>query len=351
MVVLLQVHMPHPTIYSSSPQARKERTTQAAAELTSVVTAINTVKGLQSLVLSYAELDEFPSGLFLPLTAAAGGPGSNLKKLELIGDFRSGSHNHSDVMQQTSNNLGGVKQLDGLNELCITRSTYSWREPPNIIPVDIFPASLRVLKGYRLTITSPAAAANSGETTICNLRLRTLNLDWCTLTSPSMMFSDHLEELTVNRSSWSGGWPAADWPNVRKLTWKYSNDLIRCYRGSEIIDAADTFRDLDLRHELFVHHPNEGSEFGFGLQQICVRFRNLKWLILTNIPQLSVDILQPIVQHQQQLHYLALYGADCVKDPLDWHLSLEPTHALQSWLQRHLPGTTVHMDCHPQTIV
>lgn len=66
---------------------------EANDAMTKAVAAAATVQGLQSLVFQAGdehlpyEIECLPADLLLPLTVAAGGPGSSLRRLEMAGCF------------------------------------------------------------------------------------------------------------------------------------------------------------------------------------------------------------------------------------------------------------------------
>lgn len=70
-----------------------------------------------------------------------------------------------------------------------------------------------------------------------------------------------------------------------------------------------------------------------GLQTYCVLFKLLKSLTVTEIPcKLTKQVLQPVIEHAQDLKYLRLTVASAENNEC-W--------ALQRWLQQQLPCTTV----------
>lgn len=178
-----------------------------------------------------------PHNVLLPLTAAAGGPGSSLTNLTLSANFvpikTAVVATNAALVSEWPRAL---KQLSGLRELVI----HQLGDLPLDFPVECLPASLQVLGCRRVNISSSAVvaaptssssdqgrihivgASNTGSmpgvptppTANC---LRSLYLTECHLSSPSILANDLLEQLTVVNSRWSGGRAAAAqaWPRAK----------------------------------------------------------------------------------------------------------------------------------------
>lgn len=72
--------------------------------------------------------------------------------------------------------------------------------------MDSLPDSLEALEGHALQ--SAASASDLGDSINsvgCHLRLRKLHLPHSQRSSPSIIASNHLQELVAEISSWSGG--------------------------------------------------------------------------------------------------------------------------------------------------
>lgn len=175
------------------------------------------------------------------------------------------------------------------------------------LPVQHLPASLKVLKGNKLhlfknnvsegpeasMIAAVRCAVCSLQTLVVDgngadgsnagsapagLRLQVLCLSKCSLSSPDILASSQLQQLTVIDSSWSGGWTAAAaaWPNLRQLVWKYDADVL----GSNSSSSSNPDSSANLFNEEVVQHVTGG-------------FRQLRKFIVQKPPNLpAAAVLQ-----------------------------------------------------------
>lgn len=153
-----------------------------------------------------------------------------------------------------------------------------------------------------------------------------------------------LQELSIVNSQLQGGWAVAAWPNVRKLTWSYASDLLNSYLGDGVPG--------DSHEPAAGMNPADSAKSAFQtiLQQLCARFRNLKSLILKDVPELSLDVLELVEQHQ--LQYLELQSIRCVVDPPpppppEAGYDSVPIELLWQLLQQRLPAACIYVDVLP----
>ncbi|KAF6258212.1 hypothetical protein COO60DRAFT_1639353 [Scenedesmus sp. NREL 46B-D3] len=164
---------------------------------------------------------EVAAASLLPLTAAAGGPGKNLRQLRLVGCFTSaaGAGGAASAARAAAG-WRVLRQLDGLHELCI----HQLGPHPLQLPVSCLPASLDVLQGRRLHLSSSSSSSSRLEShaaaAFAAPELRALRLQHCQLDDASSLASSDLQQLTVAASSWPGSWQAAAaaWPGLKELT-------------------------------------------------------------------------------------------------------------------------------------
>lgn len=283
--MLLQITLQKPTISS----------TEAAGIGGAAVLAVRAAAAVQSL-----ERFEFVSpdkvtvcatdDLLLPLTDAAGGPGSRLKVLKLTGKFEpikamlpnralkqldpeGGGKDYADKLSAAAAMIplnsrwhGALRLLDGLTELVINHEGNTNCQTTLTLLVASLPASLEVLTcshmnilghdaaccGSAVTDTFTGGITTTAEATGLKLQgvigsqssgeypqLQKLVLKDCSLSSVTMLSSRQLQQLKVLRTHWPGGWAAAAiaWPNVRVLTWKYASTFAR---GSCLYSSSNT---------------------------------------------------------------------------------------------------------------
>lgn len=102
----------------------------------------------------------------------------------------------------------GLKQLDGLVQLCIISTSSHDKHQLCSRTVDSLPDSLEVLEGHALQIAAAATSSDLGDSINsvgCHLEFRKLHLPHCQRSNPSIIASNHLQELVAEISSWSGG--------------------------------------------------------------------------------------------------------------------------------------------------
>lgn len=311
---------------------------EATASLTSAVAAMGYVTGLQSLVLDYGQPEHLPADFLLPLTAAAGGPGRSLKKLKLVGDFITGCNIKGKLLLDSSY-MRSLKQLDGLIELCIKNTKAKSNRELSHLAVESLPVSLEVFSATGIDITSATRASSRKQPVRRKLQLCALHVDGCRIETHSLLCNDQLRELTVINSTWQGGWPAVTCPNVSKLAWKYDTMIIRSFLDSRVCDESE--ESLPVAAPSPCDRPVPTIQY--FMQQVCQMFQGLRSLTVLDVPKLSVVILQPLVQHQQQLRYMEFQSNHVVAPPGSDSMG-EPVQSLKQWLQQQMPWATVHID-------
>lgn len=174
-----------------------------------------------------------PADMLLPLTAASGGPGSSLRKLTLDGSFWEiettatpattvdTSHRSWQFTAPRPRWFHPLQQFDGLCDLTV------YPDKPLVeLPAASLPVSLKYLTGQYLMITGDVLGSDAIPSTTqmshdinhlgaqtCPL-LQKLELRYSVISSPSILASSQLQQLTVVNSSLPGGCvaAAAAWP-------------------------------------------------------------------------------------------------------------------------------------------
>lgn len=328
----------------------------ALVDLAAVTTAAAVITSLQSLTITAPELEvQLSDDMLLPLTAAAGGPGSSLKMLKLSWDL-------AVVGSSLVRWYHALRHLDGLRNLSISHQGDMANELLDV-PVEFLPNSLKVLECSRLNIV-PAAVLTADESCSSFVaqqdaagkypRLQRLRLQRCRLSSPSIFASSQLQQLTAIDSSWPGGWAAAAaaWPNLNELVWQY--DQLTVSRSS------NSSCHPELSFEAWVNDAEACTKASVCrvLQDISVGCKLLRSITFQNFPWMSVEVLQPLVQQHDLIRHLKISytywgyerllskavgggelssnnsnGACCIRDS-----GLE---VVQQWLQQQMPWASV----------
>lgn len=201
-----------------------------------------------------------------------------------------------------------LQRFTGLRELHINTTRCGYLD----IFVECLPASLRVLSGGRLRITSftdvIAAAASTDSTmpscsksteppTRSQLQLEELRLSTSLLSSPSILASSRLYRLSIAGVLWSGGWAAAAaaWPNVRQLVWRYdkhgvdsSQNVVTCFTKMVLYDHSSTR----------------------AVGDILANFRRVKSLTVLGLPWLRHRDKQHAQRQLQRQRHISLWQHD-----------------------------------------
>lgn len=280
-----------------------------------LVEAAAALPSLQSLAVDSVASSAYKSAhnpaldkLLQPLTAAAGGPGSNIRKLELTIDLtkatRTGCRWHHHLCQ-----------LDALQELTI-RSSATWSPRRTFgsargllqLPTNHMPASLRILRCSGLYIhTATAENSDQSQTQVAVVRLQLweLHLEQCHLTSPDIFASQQLHQLSVVDCSFSGGWAAAAaaWPNMRQLIWGYetSFDSSTGQCASLVAGRSKAIKAVRAKLEAAVR-----TSIKQAMTEVITGFPHLKSPTVHNLPRLCVPDLHQVVQYMTWVQHVNL---------------------------------------------
>lgn len=354
-MVILQV------VFDARGLAPSDMPAAGSAFAARAVEAAAAAHGLQSLSIntSAATRVNMPPSLLLPLLAVAGGPGSSIEKLELVGPFIAAAAAEADASQIASSSslvsccgaypppdmllhmsnatwCGPLRQLSGLHELIVTNHG----KKRLTLPVDCLPANLRMLKCSKMNIVSNTVSslqsgsevssiiqeqhsiprlADSDLVHKCSRRpsLHMLQLLFCWLESPCLLSSDKLQVLTIHGSSWSGDLQeaASAWPALVRLTCNCSALRVRLAVGRKVSGRVYIFPD------------------------VCEEFKALKYLDMTYLPFSAVREVataafkEPSFSNIKQVRFGILFDVDAV--------GCLP--ALQSCLQHLTPWADVQV--------
>lgn len=219
-----------------------------------------------------------------------------------------------------------LQQLDCLRELNVTHRGDKLLE----FPVASLPASLKVLTGNRLNlfsasvVSAPAAVVSAAvQAMLCSanrslqltargnsgdyiddgsaahgLRLLELSLTGCTFSSPDILASNQLQQLTLINSSWAGGWAAgaAAWPAVRQLVWRYDAGSCSSNHISSSMSPGSAM-----------------PSFMEVLQSVTGGFKHLRKLIIQQ------PLSPPAASVLHALPFLVLIQAVNTDDDQDWY--------------------------------
>lgn len=401
---------------------------------TAVFNATAVRQSLQSLsVCILGPTTQLPDNLLLPLTAVARGPGSSLTRLKVLLHSvssakvaRSAAAPEAVSAVSDSGWLQMLRQLKGLRHLKVDlsptgRVTETTSGSCCKLFVKNLPTTLTLLQGKGITIAAAVTAdgddedagtrqaSEVGDNTCsgCSQRsasfaiaarpqLCQLCLEHCQLSSPSILASSQLQQLTVVDSSWTGGWPAAAaaWPNLRKLLWSGDTGCTLSNGDWSALSLGDSTaalgaaqrrqdptssggHDIDSvasAHVVKLLGDNQTADT--VLQQLSTGFSQLTSLTMQNLPWLTVEALgKPVLHHvAQQMNHIkhvnfVLTDGQYSDFACQWHsvhnmferavgrqkmrkmlrnlnrsidLDAEP-EALQSWLQKQLPWADVTM--------
>jgi len=282
---------------------------------------------------------EVTAEALLPLTAAAGGPGSSLKELRLIGTFSATSSSSSSSCGQGLGSPWAVlRELQGLEALRVHQLGPAVLE----LPLECLPAQLRRFDARRVHLLGPVthggstAAADDQDSTAgssCSVGapfLTSLQLQDCTVDSVAGLASSRLQQLSIAATELPGGWLAAvaAWPELQHLTF-WCSTAMKCLNGSSSSSSSSSrkTRSSGGRNSSTGHGSSKGAapaaaaatasaaeESSVRLLQELTGFKHLQGLVLQHLGHLNPEVLSQAVHHMPSLTHLEVTAAAVSQD-------------------------------------